>query len=143
MLHKVLMLLTNAFMPDPRVYQEAASLVKNGYAVKILCWDRGENLPENEVIDGIEIERIRIRSVHSRGTSQVIFLLLLWLKMLWCSTKEKFDIVYCHDFDTLPVGLLIKALYKRVVIFDSHDVFSKSLSKSVFKPLISIIAFME
>ena len=80
---RVLMLLTNAFEPDPRVHQEAISLVENGYDVTILCWDRDRKFPPEEVIDGIKIERIYVRSTHGRGSTQVPFLLFFWLKSLW------------------------------------------------------------
>lgn len=137
------MLLTNAFLPDPRPYKEALSLIKAGHKVKILCWDRGENLPENEIIDGIEIERIHLASKHGRGTTQVIFLLMFWIKMLLRLIKEEKGIIYCHDFDTLPVGLLCKFFWGRLVIFDSHDIFSKTLYRNVSNLLVSFIAFLE
>lgn len=38
------MLLSNGFSPDPRVYKEAVTLVKNGYEVIILAWDREKRL---------------------------------------------------------------------------------------------------
>src|SRR4030042_5588982 len=77
---RVLMLLTNAFEPDPRVHQEALSLIQNGYDVSLLCWDRDRKFPPEEVIDGIKIERIYVRSPHGGGATQVPFLLLFWLK---------------------------------------------------------------
>ena len=69
---RVLMLLTNAFDPDPRVHQEARALVENGYDVTILCWDRDYKVPADEMIDGIRIERIYVRSTHGRGSAQAI-----------------------------------------------------------------------
>jgi len=37
---KILMILSKPFVIDPRVYQEAESLVKNGYEVTVIVWDR-------------------------------------------------------------------------------------------------------
>ena len=70
------MLLTNSFNPDPRVHQEAKTLVENGYDVTILCWDRDLKAPPHEVIDEIIIERIYVRSTHGRESTQILFLLL-------------------------------------------------------------------
>ena len=137
------MLLTNAFMPDPRPYQEALSLIKAGHKVKILCWDRGENLPENEKIKGIEIERIKLASRHGRGTLQIIFLGILWLKILQRSSREELDIIYCHDFDTFPVGLIIKGIKGKKMIFDSHEIYSKMLADNVCFPLKVLIVLLE
>lgn len=142
-MRKILMLLTNAFLPDPRPYKEALSLIKAGNKVKILCWDRGENLPENEIIDGIKIGRIHLASKHGRGTSQIIFLAILWMRMLSRLMKEEFDIIYCHDFDTFPIGLILKIFKRKKVIFDSHEVFSKMLSRNVALPVKLFIKHLE
>ena len=48
---KVLMLLTNAFDPDPRVHHEAKALVESGYDVTILCWDRDYKTPAYEITE--------------------------------------------------------------------------------------------
>lgn len=45
---KIVMLLSNGFRPDPRVYQEAVTLVKNGFKVTIYAWDRERNLERKE-----------------------------------------------------------------------------------------------
>jgi glycosyltransferase involved in cell wall biosynthesis len=118
---RVLMLLTNAFDPDPRVHQEAVSLVQNGYDVTLLCWDRDYKFPSQEVVDGIRIERIYVRSTHGRGATQAPFLLLFWLKAYARASKKGFDIVHCHDFDTLPLGYLLSKRKKAKVIYDAHE----------------------
>ena len=76
---QILMLLTNAFDPDPRVYQEAKALIEKGYKVSILCWDRDLKSPPLENIDGIHIEQIYVKSIHRRGSTQTIFLLPITL----------------------------------------------------------------
>jgi glycosyltransferase involved in cell wall biosynthesis len=143
MAKRIVMLLSNAFRPDPRPYREALSLVRAGHEVKMLCWDRGEKLPKSELIDDIRVERIRIPSKHGLGVLQIFFLGLLWLRMILRLSKEEFDIVYCHDFDTLPCGLFLGLLRsKKKVIFDSHEVYSKMLGKNVF-PLRGLINKLE
>ena len=118
---RVLMLLTNAFDPDPRVHQEAVSLVQNGYDVTLLCWDRDCKFPSQEVVDGIRIERIYVRSTHGRGSTQVPFLFLFWLKAYARASTKGFDIVHCHDFDTLPLGYLLAKRKKAKLIYDAHE----------------------
>src|SRR5262249_3694874 len=71
---RVLMLLSNCFNPDPRVHSEARSLVQNRYEVLVLAWDRERQRPMQEVVDGILIKRIRLRSVHNRGTTQAFYI---------------------------------------------------------------------
>lgn len=139
----VLMLLTNAFDPDPRVYQEAKSLVNDGYEVRIVCWDREYKKLPFEEIDGIGVERIYIRSTHRRGTSQLFFLLLFWVKAFFRIITREFDVVHCHDFDTLPLGLLLAKLRKKKVIFDAHESYSDMLGSNVSVILKKGVSFVE
>lgn len=118
---KVLMLLTNAFDPDPRVYMEASALLQNGYDVTIVCWDRDRKAPEFEDLDGIKIERIYLNSTHGRGSTQIFFLFLFWLKAFLKEFFKKFDVIHCHDFDTLPLGFILAKLKKTNLIYDSHE----------------------
>jgi glycosyltransferase involved in cell wall biosynthesis len=118
---KILMLLTNAFDPDPRVHQEAMALVSAGYDVTIICWDRDLKAPAYEMIDGIKVERIYVKSTHGRGTSQLLFLLLFWLRAYVRLIKKQFQIVHCHDFDTLPLGFLISKCKHAKLVYDAHE----------------------
>ena len=124
---KVLMLLTNAFDPDPRVYQEAKALVANGYDVTILCWDRDLRAPAHEVIDGIKVERIQVRSTHGRGISQMFFLLLFWVKACFRAYSKKIDVVHCHDFDTLPLGYVLSRQKGAKLTYDAHESYTDML----------------
>ena len=54
----VLMLLSNSFARDPRVYYEAISLVKAGHKVTVLAWDKDGDNPATEVRDKINIVRV-------------------------------------------------------------------------------------
>ena len=118
---RVLMLLTNAFDPDPRVHQEALSLIQNGYDVTLLCWDRDFKFPPQEVIDGIKIQRIHVRSTHGRGATQAPFLFLFWLRAYAKAVSKDFGILHCHDFDTLPIGYLLARQKKAKLIYDAHE----------------------
>jgi len=118
---KVLMLLTNAFDPDPRVHREAVALVEDGYNVEILCWDRDLKAPLREIVDGINVERIYLRSTHGRGTTQVFFLFIFWIKAFLKILNKKFDIVHAHDFDTLPLGYVISKLKNTKLVYDAHE----------------------
>jgi len=140
---KIIMLLTNAFEPDPRVYQEAKSLINNGYDITIICWDRDYKKQAFEKIYSIKIERIYVRSTHGRGVSQSIFLFIFWVKAFFRIIKKQFDIIHCHDFDTLPVGFLIGKVKRKAIIYDAHESFSDMLIGSLPKWFIKLIIFTE
>lgn len=125
------MLLAYGFDPDPRVYQEAKSLVKNGFGVTIIAWDREIKWPKFEMRDGIKIERSHIKSLYRRGTSQLLFLFLFWIDVFFHLLGRDFDIIHCHDFDTLPIGFILAKLRRKRIIFDAHESYSDMLEDNV------------
>ena len=122
------MLLSNAFDPDPRVHQEAKALIRYGYRVTILCWDRDCKSLSEEVIDNIQIKRTFVKSTHGRGSTQVFFLLLFWLKAFVTALGLRYQFVHCHDFDTLPLGFMLSLFSGAKLIYDSHESYIDMLS---------------
>src|ERR1035438_2570179 len=86
----VLMLLTNAYDPDPRVRQEALALIGMGCRVRLLAWDRDLKAPAAECMEGVEVERVFLSSTHGRGAAQIFFYACLYLKMLWRGMRTSF-----------------------------------------------------
>ena len=127
----VLMLLTNAYDPDPRVRQEATALLRMGCRVRLLAWDRDLKSPEFENMEGVEVQRIFLPSQHGRGTTQLFFYAWLYLKMLWTGFRIPFDVVHCHDLDTLPLGFLLGKLKRRPIVYDAHESFPDMLDGTV------------
>jgi len=141
--NKVLMLLTNGFEPDPRVYNEAKSLVKNNYKVTIIAWDRKAKLPQFQQIDGIKIERIHLRSNYRKGTSQLFFIVAFWIKTFFKAIRKDFQIVHCHDLDTLPIGFILSKLLKKKLVFDAHENYTDMLGSNVLPIVKKIAKFIE
>ncbi len=127
----VLMLLTNAYDPDPRVRQEALALVRAGYRVHLLAWDRDSKSPASECIEGVQVERVYLSSTHGRGNAQLFFYAWLYLKMLWRGWRTPFDAVHCHDLDTLPLGFILGKLKRRPIVYDAHESFPDMLEGNV------------
>lgn len=127
----VLMLLSNAYDPDPRVRQEAVSLIHMGCRVHVLAWDRDSKAAPTEILEGVAVTRIFVRSRHGRGTTQVFFYIWLYLKMLWQGLRTRADVVHCHDLDTLPLGFLLGKLKRKPIVYDAHESFLDMLEGSV------------
>src|SRR5216683_2778028 len=127
----VLMLLTNAYDPDPRVRQEALALIRMGCRVQLLVWDRDLKSPRFERMEGVEVERVFLPSVHGRGNTQLFFYAWLYVKMLWRGRQSSFDVVHCHDLDTLPLGFVLGKLKRKPIVYDAHESFPDMLSGSV------------
>ena len=137
------MLLPNGFDPDPRVHQEAKSLVKNGFDVTIIAWDRECKMPKIENKDGINIERIHIKSSYGRGSSQLFFVLFFWFKAFLLSMRKQFDVIHCHDFNTLPLGVVIGKLKRKKIIFDAHESYFEMLESNVSSIIKKAMATAE
>lgn len=78
---KVLMLVSSPLLTDPRVYNEAQSLINASYEVTVLAWDREKNAPEHQVLDGIDVFRMRTPVPFDYGMAKVprhAFHMLSW-----------------------------------------------------------------
>ena len=63
----ILMILSNPFTNDPRVYNEACSLVRGGHSVNVLAWDVKKENSSKDAKDGINI----IRSYNTKLMDKV------------------------------------------------------------------------
>ncbi|MDZ7374214.1 MAG: glycosyltransferase [candidate division KSB1 bacterium] len=117
---RVMMVVTTGFEPDPRVYKEAVSLRRHGYDLTVVAWDREARLPPVERCDGITVWRYRRRSPIGGRFRQLSgflgFFLFAWEKL----RQGRYDVVHCHDLDTMPLGLVARWRGLRV-IFDVHE----------------------
>lgn len=127
----VVMLLSNCFDPDPRVYNEAQALLEGGYRVTIVAWDRERTRPANETIDGSQIERVFVRSTHGRGFTQMFVMPVVFFLMIKKALSLDFDAVHAHDFDTLPAALMLGWFKRKRVAYDSHEDYAGMLHGSV------------
>lgn len=127
MIRHIVMLLSNVFRPDPRVLKEAESLAGLGYKITIVCWDRtSEMKPEETLESGVHILRVqKVASSYGIGLRQLMHLPCFWLATLPILKHLRPDLVHCHDFDTLPAGLLWGKVSHRPVIYDAHEYYAR------------------
>ena len=122
---KIIMLLSgpcdSVLDPDPRVENEAEALIKAGYKLQIFAWDRELKSKSVEKKKGLVIKRIKVRSTFGKGKKQIFKFLKFNRKLFFKLMRTRFDIVHCHDFDTLIPGFLAAKLKRKKIIFDSHE----------------------
>ncbi len=115
---RVAMLCDNEFVMDSRIYREATTLVKAGYQLTLFAVKRND-LPESEIIDGIQVKRIfDQRLFHFINSNS-------YLKEVAEHIKNYTPhILHCHDWIMLHLGVIIKKqLPKTILIYDSHELF--------------------
>jgi len=128
---RILMLVTNPCTNDPRVQNEARSLVQAGHRVTVIAWDRYKQTELPKSVDGIEIVQVRTWPSVRWGLGIApwhFFHLLLWqwraYRMALRLHKENgFDAIHCHDFDTLPVGVMLKRKHGLPLVYDAHELY--------------------
>ncbi len=126
----IVMLLSNAFRPDPRVIKEANSLAAAGYSVTVICWDRLCEMPIEETLpSGVSIIRIQsVRTVYGAGARQILYTPRFWSAAIEKALPLKPDLVHCHDLDTLYAGVRIKKRLGCKLLFDAHEDYPTQMS---------------
>ncbi len=122
---RVLMLFSMSFEPFQgrylRAYNEARTLVENGYQVTVLGWDRSGKSAPSEVRDGIRIKRIVEKAPDRTRLKSLPNFARYCAKVFSHLRDVQFDLVHCHNLQLLPLGLLLKQLRKIPLIFDSCE----------------------
>jgi glycosyltransferase involved in cell wall biosynthesis len=118
----VAMVVTNACSPDPRVLRSAKVLAAAGHDVTIHAFDRKQASKMSESKDGFRIMRYHIGS-FSYGAK-------------WSTVKGKRAFnktvtstllanpphcLYCHDADTLAIGVRVANKTGARLVYDMHD----------------------
>lgn len=121
---KIVMLVSNPYETDHRVQKEAKTLLQQGHSVKVFCWNF-RRFPRRGKKDGIVVEEFILKS--PRGSKNLlgayIGLLRFQLWSFFRLIKDDFDVVHCHNFDTLIVGYFAGKLKKKRIVFDIHDLY--------------------
>lgn len=125
-MNQIIMILTNGFDPDVRVYKESKYLIDKGFEVTILCWDRelSKNYCETEFVDGIKIVRFKIESVYGTGKKQIP----AFFKYIKCCRRyirnNPCDFLHCNDLDGAVTGYLARR-HNTKMVFDMHEFYEK------------------
>lgn len=145
---KVLMILSKEYSTDPRVTKEAESIVEQNYQVSVICWDRKHSHQSFETIDKVTVHRIKNSAIMRLFAHDVLRNPLWWwhayrkgLKLY----KEGFDydIVHCHDLDTLAAGVLLKKKLDIKLIYDAHEIFGYMIEQNMPSIIVHFSFLME
>ena len=142
---RILMILSNIFETDGRVTLEAETLLSNNFQIFLIEWDRGRKYPhiKRKLVNGVHIYSIKVKSKVGMGNQQLLRLPLFWFFCLKIGLTLKFDVIHCHDFDTLPIGWIIGKLKRKPIIFDSHEAYILGIKDRLFPPLVLVVRLLE
>ena len=142
------MILSKPFMTDLRVYNEAKALSDAGHNVTIVVWDRRKEYKNEDEVNNIKIIRIHNTTLMKILPNDILRNPLWWRNAYKKAIKLykgefKFDVVHCHDLDTLKIGVKLKKKTDCKLIYDSHEIFGHMIEDDVPKFIVSYVFSLE
>lgn len=119
--HSVAMLVFNPFVNDSRVLKEATSLSAS-YQVTVIAHGTSA-LPRYEHKQNFTVQRLaRLdRGQKTRFIRKLMAYLQYGLQSALLA--KNFDVIHCHDLNTLPIGVCAKLLSRgrSKLVYDAHE----------------------
>lgn len=139
-MRSVCIIRSNPVRPDSRVEKEAWTLIKAGYDVHILAWDRSSSEYEcndNINVGGISIPITRLghKATFGDGFKNIKPYLAFQIHMRKWLKKHKFNIIHACDFDTAFFSRDVVKRQKGKFVFDIFD-FLHGDPKNLFQRII-------
>jgi glycosyltransferase involved in cell wall biosynthesis len=121
---KIGMILDAEFPPDPRVENEAFSLIKSGHEVVLFCLQYGQQKP-SEVINGIHVKRFLSNKLEYKLSALAytipIYTFLMKAKIHRFITENKVDVLHIHDMRIAASVFSVNKKYQLPVVLDLHE----------------------
>lgn len=121
---KIGMILDAAFPPDPRVENEAVSLVNIGHEVFLFCLSYN-NQNHSETIKGIKVKRYSSNKIEYKLSALAytipLYSYLMKKKILHFIKATKIEAIHIHDIRIAEASFMANIKFKLPVILDLHD----------------------
>jgi len=122
---KIAMILDSAFPPDPRVENEAQTLIQNGHSVCLFSIDYSHKRKEYEVIKGIEVYRKHLPK-HLYKFSALAYTLPYYhwylQKIIFeFITMNDIQAIHIHDMQIARTVFRVNKKLKKPVVLDLHE----------------------
>lgn len=134
-------LTTTAFTNESRVLRETSALAEVGWFTYVyIVALHQEGLPETEVLDERRgVMRIRLRT---RGLSKNIFAQgIKYFEMCWrvirFSKGRSVSVVNVHSVDLLPLGVLLKSVFRCQLVYDPHELETERVHIGGFRKILA------
>ena len=118
------MILDKTFPPDPRVENEAISLLKNGHEVFLFCL-KYNNEKEEEIIKGIQVKRYKSNTLIYKSSALVytvpFYTQLMSKKIFHFLTVHKIEAIHIHDIQIAEAVFKANIKLKLPTVLDLHD----------------------
>lgn len=143
---RVVLMRSNPVRPYPRLEKMANCLLKQGYGVQILAWDRDDNYePRVEKLNlpngTVDITRIGIKGQFSGGIKKNLKGLLsfqIFIRQWLINNQNSYDVIHAYDFDTGFTARLCATKLKKKFVYDIPDYYvdSHGISNKLVKTIV-------
>jgi glycosyltransferase involved in cell wall biosynthesis len=118
------MILDAPFPPDPRVENEAVSLVENGHEVFLFCL-KYANEKASEIINGIQVKRYTSNILEYKLSALAhtipLYSYLMQIKIAKFIKDTKVQALHIHDMRIAGAVYKVNRNYNLSVVLDLHD----------------------
>jgi len=127
---------------EPRIAKEAGTLVRAGFEVHVILWDRELAYPEEETRDGIRIHRFRLRAPEGQP-SLALLLPRWWAHLFFRLLRLRPDVVHAVDFDTVVPAYGAAQLAEARLVYDIFDFYAEMITATLSDRLRGSLAKWE
>jgi glycosyltransferase involved in cell wall biosynthesis len=118
------MILDTTFPPDPRVENEAISLIAAGHEVFLFCLKYDEN-QSDEMINGIQVKRFLSNKFEYKNSALAytipVYSFLMKKKIVRFLTSTNIDVLHIHDLKIAEAVFWANKSFQLPVVLDLHD----------------------
>lgn len=119
---KVVLIVSNSFTNDSRVFKEAKTMASNGFETIVYAINKNNSFPEEENFNGFKIKRPQIETYDFR--LKPYKLITQFIPALLRLRSEQADIYHANDLNTLLIAYLACFGRKSKLVYDSHEFWS-------------------
>ena len=128
----IVLIRSNPVRPYPRLEKMAGCLLRQGYGVTILAWDRESDYePKEEELElgeqRCKIVRIGLKGQFSGGIKKNLRGLIRFQRFIYCWLKahcDEYDVIHAYDLDTGYTGQKAAKRFHKVFVYDIPDYYS-------------------
>ena len=125
---KVFLSVTNDIVTDQRVNRIASTLADNGLYVVIV----GVKRKNSKEFSTETYQGVLLKSPFQKG---ILFYSCFNFILFWYLLFRKTDVLVANDLDTLPANFLVSILKRKVLIYDSHELFTE-VPEIIHRPIV-------
>ena len=119
------MILDTSFPPDPRVENEAISLIKNGHKVHLFCVDYTYKKKKKENINGIQVYRVQLPkllySFSALAYTVPIYHIFLSVSIFLFIRRCQVERLHIHDIQIARSVFWVNKIFRVPITLDLHE----------------------